>query len=290
MTFYEYAISPFADYAFMRRALVACIALALGGAPLGVFLVLRRMTLMGDAISHAILPGASLAFMLYGLALWPMAIGGLAAALLVAGIAGAVARYTPLKEDASFTGAYLISLATGVILISARGNSIDLMHVLFGNVLAVDDASLLMISSITSFSTLLLALMYRSLILECFDPGFLQAVKGRGALVQQLFLALVVLNLVSAFQTLGTLMALGIMVLPAIASRFWTRDIDCAIGLSVLMASICAYVGLLLSYHANLPSGSAIVITAGAAYVLSVIFGRYGSLTARLLPHHHFTS
>lgn len=286
---YDMLIAPFTDYAFMRRALVACIALSLGGAPLGVFLTLRRMTLMGDAISHAILPGVSLAFLGFGLALWPMALGGLAAALLVAMVAGAIARYTQLKEDASFTSAYLMSLAAGVMLISIKGSSIDLMHVLFGNVLAVDNASLMMIVSITSLSTLILAALYRSLIVECFDPGFLQAVKGHAGWIQQLFLVLVVFNLVAAFQTLGTLMALGLMVLPAVAARFWTRDIDRTLLLSVLLAMISAYMGLLVSYHYNVPSGSAIVLTAGALYIGSVFFGRYGSLISRLLPHRHFT-
>lgn len=286
---YDALIFPFVDYAFMRRALVACIALSLGGAPLGVFLTLRRMTLMGDAISHAILPGVSLAFLAFGLSLWPMALGGLAAALVVAMLAGVVARYTQLKEDASFTSAYLMSLAVGVMLISLRGNSIDLMHVLLGNVLAVDNASLVMIASITSLSTLALAALYRSLIVECFDSGFLQSVGGHAGWIQQVFLVLVVFNLVAAFQTLGTLMALGLMVMPAIAARFWTRDIDMTLLLAVLFAVFSAYIGLLLSYHYDVPSGSAIVLTAGMGYIASVLFGRYGSLTARLVPHRHFT-
>src|SRR5271154_379699 len=134
MTLYAYAFQPFVDYGFMRRALAACAALALGGAPLGVFLVLRRMALVGDAMSHAILPGVSLAFLFFGLSLWAMTLGGLLAGLLVAFAAGVVTRLTPLKEDASFTGAYLISLALGVLILSMHGNSIDLMHVLFGNV------------------------------------------------------------------------------------------------------------------------------------------------------------
>src|SRR3954468_19806874 len=108
MSLYEYAFQPFIDYAFMRRALVACVALAISGAPLGVFLVLRRMTLVGDAMSHAILPGVSIAFLFFGLSLWPMTLGGLIAGLLVAAAAGAVTQYTQLKEDASFTGAYLL--------------------------------------------------------------------------------------------------------------------------------------------------------------------------------------
>jgi zinc/manganese transport system permease protein len=287
---YDFFIAPFTDYAFMRRALVTCISLAISGAPLGVFLVLRRMSLVGDAISHAILPGASLAFLLFGLSLWPMAIGGMLAALIVALGAGALARFTQLKEDASFTGAYLLSLAVGVMLISLRGNSIDLMHILFGNVLAVDHASLILTISITSFSTLVLAGFYRSLIMECFDPGFMRVARGHGGWVQQCFLMLVVLNLVAAFHTLGTLMALGIMVLPSIAARFWTRDIDRTIALAIALAIVSSYSGLLLSYHGGVPSGSAIVLVAGTFYILSVLLGRYGSLFARLLPHHHFTS
>ena len=139
MSLYSYILDPFVSYGFMRRALTACTALSVGGAPLGVFLVLRRMALVGDAMSHAILPGASLAFLFFGLSLWPMTLGGLLAGLLVALAAGIVTRFTQLKEDASFTGAYLLSLALGVLVISIKGSTIDLMHVLFGNVLAVDN-------------------------------------------------------------------------------------------------------------------------------------------------------
>ncbi len=292
MLLYHFLIQPFADYAFMRRALVACIALALGGTPLGVFLVLRRMTLAGDAISHAILPGVSIAFLVAGASLWPMTVGGVAAGLLVALFAGAVSRATPLKEDASFMGAYLISLALGVLLISLRGGMVDLMHILFGNVLAVDNASLTLIASVASASLLLFMLVYRVLIVECFNPGFLRTVTrggGRsGVLAHQLFLVLMVLNLVCAFQALGTMMALGLMVLPAIATRFWTLDIDRMIPLGMALAAASGYAGLLVSYHANTPSGPAIVLTAGAVYLVSLVFGRHGSFAARLRHPKHF--
>lgn len=288
MTLVEFFCTPFADYGFMRRALAACAALAVGGAPLGVFLVLRRMTLAGDAMAHAILPGVSIAFLLFGLSLWPMTIGGLIAGLVVAVAAGAITRMTQLKEDASFTGAYLLSLAAGVLIISMKGSTIDLMHVLFGNILAVDNDSLFMLAGIATVSSLALAVLYRSLILECFDPGFMLAVAGRGALVHQLFLVLVVLNLVAAFQALGTMMALGVMVLPAIAARFWTRSIDGAIGFSVGFALATSVVGLLMSYHYNLPSGPAIVLTAGLLYIASLLVGTYDSLRAHLQPRKHF--
>ena len=233
MMFYDSVVSPFIEYGFMRRALAACASLSVGGAPLGVFLVLRRMTLAGDAMSHAILPGASIAVLFFGLSLWPMTLGGLIAGLVVALAAGAITRFTQLKEDASFTGAYLLSLSAGVLIISMKGSTIDLMHVLFGNVLAVDTQSLVLLAGIASVSLILLAIIYRSLVVECFDPGFMRAVGGKGGWIHQAFLVLVVLNLVAAFQALGTLMALGLMVLPAIASRFWAREIDAAIGFSM---------------------------------------------------------
>jgi len=288
MSLYSYILDPFVSYGFMRRALTACTALSVGGAPLGVFLVLRRMALVGDAMSHAILPGASLAFLFFGLSLWPMTLGGLLAGLLVALVAGVVTRFTQLKEDASFTGAYLLSLALGVLVISIKGSTVDLMHVLFGNVLAVDNNSLRLVTGIATFSALSLAVIYRSLIVECFDPGFMKAVDGKGAWVHQFFLMLVVLNLVAAFQALGTMMALGIMVLPAIAARFWTNNIDGTIALSIAIAFASSFAGLLLSYHANLPSGPAIVLTAGLVYVFSVLAGRHGSIRSYLFPPRHF--
>lgn len=288
MTLYEALLQPFWDYGFMRRALVACIALAISGAPLGVFLVLRRMALVGDAMSHAVLPGAAIAFMTFGLSILPMSIGGIIAGLLVALTAGALTRLTALQEDASFTGMFTLSLAAGVMIISLHGTPIDLMHILFGNVLAVDNTALLFIAGVCTFSTLVLAALYRSLVMECFDPGFLRSVKGHGALSHQLFLMLLVLNLVAAFQTIGTLMAMGVMVLPAISARFWARSIDASMPLSTALATLAAYAGLLLSYHFSLPSGPAIVLSSGAIYAASFTFAPHGSLVARLFPRKHF--
>jgi zinc/manganese transport system permease protein len=288
MILYHFLLQPFVDYAFMRRALVACMAIAVGGAPLGVFLVLRRMSLVGDAISHAILPGASIAFLFFGLSLTAMTVGGLIAGLVIAIVAGTLTHFTQMKEDASFTATYLLSLATGVLIISLKGSTIDLMHVLFGNVLAIDAPSLLLVTGIATVSTLTLALLYRILVIECFDPGFLQSIqRSRGAIIHQVFLVLVVLNLVAAFQALGTLMALGLIVLPAIAARFWVNGIDGTIGLGVVLSVLSSYLGLLLSYYYNVPSGPAIVLTAGLFYVVSVLAGRYGSILTRF-PQRHF--
>jgi zinc/manganese transport system permease protein len=284
---YATLIAPFADFEFMRRALVGTLALAFGAPPIGVFLMLRRMSLIGDAMAHAILPGAAVGFLLAGLSLFAIAGGGLVAGFLIAVGAGLIARLTPLKEDAALAAFFLVSLALGVTIVSVKGSNIDLMHFLFGSVLAVDDPTLALILGMTSVSLIVLALIWRPLVLECVDPGFLRAVSRAGGPVHIAFLALVVLNLVGGFQALGTLLAVGIMMVPAVTARFWARDITGMIGVAVASAAISGYVGLLVSYHANLPSGPAIILVAGALYALSVVAAPFGGLIWLVLPRRH---
>ncbi len=279
---YGLLLQPFVEFGFMRRALVACVALGLSCGPMGTLLVLRRMSLVGDAIAHALLPGAAIAFVLFGFSLWAMSLGAFLAALTVAALAGLVARLTPQREDASFAAFYLMALAAGVMIVSTRGSSVDLMHVLFGSVLAVDDASLLLVAGIASVSLLVLALLYRPLIVECFDPGFLRSFGRAGAWVHAAFLVLLVLNLVGGFQAMGTLMGVGLMMLPATAARFWAEDVWSLSAVSALIAVLSGCGGLLLSYHAQWPSGPAIVLLAGACYLASLLLGRRDSLRARL--------
>ena len=283
----EPVIGPFRDFAFMRRALVACFALSLSCGPVGVFLILRRMSLIGDAMSHAVLPGAAIGFLIGGLALGPMSLGGFLAGLAVALLSGAVTRATALSEDASFAAFYPISLAAGVLLVSLHGSNVDLMHVLFGTVLAIDDGALLLVSAIATVTLIALALAWRPLVVESFDPAFLRAVGGGGALYHYLFLVLVVLNLVAGFQALGTLMAVGLMTLPAAAARFWALETWSMSLVAIAIAFAAGLVGLLLSFHLDLPSGPSIVLVAGAIYLVSVALGRRHSLSARFLPRRH---
>jgi zinc/manganese transport system permease protein len=284
---YDILIAPFLEFDFMRRALVATLALALGAAPIGVILMLRRMSLMGDAMAHAILPGAAVGFLVAGLNLFAMSVGGLIAGLLVALLAGVVARVTELKEDASLAAFFLVSLALGVTIVSARGTNIDLLHFLFGNVLGLDAASLVLVAAISTLSLLILALIWRPLVLECVDPGFLRSISRAGAPVHIAFLGLVVLNLVGGFQALGTLLAVGLMMLPAFTARFWTRDITAMILVAVLAGALSGYIGLLLSFHAGVAAGPAIILVAGALYIGSVLAGPVGGMLRQLFPKRH---
>lgn len=279
---HEYLVAPFADFGFMRRALVASLALSVSGAAIGVFLILRRMSLMGDALAHALLPGAALGFLIGGLSLPAMSLGGFVAGVATALISGMVARFTRLREDASFAAAYLTALALGVLIVSLRGSAVDLMNILFGAILAVDDGALVLVLSTATATLVGLAVIWRALIVECFNPGFLQAMGVRGGLYHSLFLALAVLNMVAGFQALGTLMALGLILLPAVAASFWTREVWSMILLAAPMAFVAAALGLLVSFHAGLPSGPLIVLAASLFFLVSLLLGRRASLRARL--------
>ena len=280
-------IAPFVEFGFMRRALVGCLALSISAPPVGVFLMLRRMSLMSEAMSHAILPGAAVGFLVAGLSLPAMTLGGLVAGLAVALLAGLVTRSTVIREDASLAAFYLISLAAGVLLVSLRGSQIDLLHILFGTVLALDDPALLLLGGIATATLFGLALIYRPLVMECVDPLFLRTVSRSGGPVHYAFLGLVVMNLVGGFQALGTLLAVGLMLLPAIAARFWARDLGTLIPASMLIAVLASFSGLSLSYHLDLPTGPAIVLAAGALYLVSMLAGPRGGLLYRLVKTRH---
>jgi zinc/manganese transport system permease protein len=284
---YDTFVGPFVEFEFMRRALVGALALAVGAGPIGVFLLLRRMSLVGDAMAHAILPGAAIGFLLHGLDLSAMTAGGLVAGFVVAFAAGLIARLTELKEDASLATFYLVSLALGVMIVSVRGTNLDLLHVLFGTVLALDDQTLVLIASTATVTLIVLALIYRPLVLECVDPGFLRSVSAAGAPAHLAFLALVVLNLVGGFHALGTLLAVGIMMLPAAIGRFWARDITTMILIAVAAGTVSGYAGLLFSFHMSVPSGPAIILVAGVIYAFSVLFGRVGGLVRQAFPRRH---
>ncbi|WP_031522950.1 zinc ABC transporter permease AztB [Siccibacter colletis] len=266
---YDVLINPFVEFGFMRRALMGSLLLALSACPVGVFLTLRRMSLVGDAMSHAVLPGAAFGFLLYGLEIVPMTLGGLVAGLIVAIGAGIVSRLTVQKEDASMAAFYLISLALGVLIVSLRGSSVDLMHVLFGTVLALNADALALIASVSVISLIALILLWRALIAECLDPLFLRAVSKLGSPVHFLFLALVVMNLVAGYQALGTLLSVGLMILPAVTARFWTRRVITLCCAAVLLGMTACVIGLLFSYHYSLPSGPAIILASGVGYLVS---------------------
>jgi zinc/manganese transport system permease protein len=264
MSAYALIVTPFASLAFMRAALVACLALALTNGAVGTLLVLRRMSLDGDVLGHAVMPGAAVGFLYAGPSPFWLSLGGLASGLAVAALSG-LATGGPTRRDAGLVAFYLVALALGVVLVAWRGSNVDVMRVLFGTVLAIDRPALLQIAAASSVILLAVAALYRPLAVGAFDPAFLRAV-GAGAPYGTMFLALVVLALVASFQAFGTLLAVGPMLLPAAAARCWGAGAAVSMALATGFGFVASVAGLLVSYYGNLPSGPAIVLAAGLLY------------------------
>lgn len=283
----DWLLNPFSEFQFMQRALAGCLALSLSAPPIGVFLMLRRMSLTGDAMSHAILPGAAVGYLVAGLSVEAMTLGGLVAGGLVVVLSGLVSRHTQSGEDSSLAAFYLISMALGVLLISTHGSSVDLLHVLFGSTLALNDAALWLLGGIASVTLLGLAWIYRPLVLECLDPDFLASVSRAGSWVHLGFLLLAVLNLIAGFHALGTLMSVGLMILPGAAMRYWTRRLGLLLLGSCLLALLACISGLLFSYYLGWPTSPTIILSLGVGYALSLLLGGQGGLLPRLIRRRH---
>jgi zinc/manganese transport system permease protein len=281
-------LEPFGDES-VRHSMAAILALALSAGPIGVFLMLRRMSLVGDAMSHAILPGVAIGFLAAGLSVFAMTLGGLAAGFLIALLAGAVSRSTALQEDAALAAFLLVSLAFGVVIVTINGIDVEqLKEFLFGETAAKMNVDKLVVIAINAtVSVIALALIYRPLALDCVDPGFLRSVSRSGGAAHLTFLALLVLNLISAFHALGTLLGIGIIIIPATVARFWSRDITAMILIAVVSALFSGWAGLLFAFHAGIPSGPAVTLVAGVLYAGSILFGRVGGVIWQAFPGHH---
>jgi zinc/manganese transport system permease protein len=279
----EIILTPFIEFEFMQRALFGCLLLSINGSLLGVFLMLKRMSLSGDAIAHAILPGAAIGYFIVGLNVIAMTIGGLIAGVLVAFLSGLTARKTNTNEDSTLAAYYLCSLALGVLIISMKGGSVDLLHVLFGSILALDNDTLYLLY-LNSFLCLLgFCCCYRFLVMDCSDSTFFQSVSKYSGYSHYVFLFLLVFNLVAGFHALGTLMAVGVTVLPAAAAKYWSNRIEGMLLIAFVAAILGALLGLLCSYYFRLPSSSAIVLWLGVFFLLSVLFGSQGGVLRTII-------
>ena len=271
-------------YDFMQRALVATSVLSISIAPVGAFLVLRRLSLAGEAMAHAIVPGIVIAFVSFGLSVISMITGGLIAGVLVALGTSLLARRTLIREDASLASLYLIALALGIFILSAAGSAIPLKSFLFGSALGIGDDTLILIGSTATITLLSFAVMLRPLIAATFDPVFFESQSERPGLVQQWFMFLLVLNLLAAFKSLGTLMAVGLMILPATAARYWVATITHYLILTFVFAIISCWIGLILSFYlSDVPTGPAIVLVAGSIFFISLFSAPLGILRGRFI-------
>jgi len=279
---HEIFLQPF-SYEFMQRGLLAAVLLGVSGGLIGVLLILRRLALMGDAVAHSLLPGVGFAYLAFGPSPLSLFAGALVAGLLASVGSWLVTWLTRVKEEAAFAALFIVFFGAGVALISKAGSRINLAHFLFGNVLGVTIEDLWLGAGTSTLTVAVFLLFYRGLVLESFDPVFYRATGGRGTLLHFGVLVLAVANLVAALQAMGAVLALGLFILPAVSAYLWTDRMGVLLVLSVGSALFGAVAGLLLSFHAGIASGAAIVMVLGGWFLFSAVASpRYGMVTKLL--------
>ena len=260
----------------LRGAAAGGLALAFGGGPLGVLLVARRMSLSGDALSHGILPGAALAYLICGPNPWALTLGALVAALVVTGASSLLARSRRMPEDAAFAVIYLSALALGVVLLAHHAGPEALEALLFGAASGLDRNGLLLAAGAATVTLIALALFVRGIVAESVDPGFL-SVRGRtGALLHVLLMMLVALNLVAGFRAFGALMTVGLMMIPAASARFWANGYGGQVLAAVAISAASSIVGLLIAVRLDAEPGAVMTLCAAALFAVSALFGLQG--------------
>jgi zinc/manganese transport system permease protein len=281
---HDHSIAAMAQDANLMRALMAGLMLAIGTAPLGVFLILRRMSLIGDAFGHAILPGAAGAALLSGGATWAISLGAAITGTTVFISASFIGRLLRLPEDAGFALFFMSALALGVVISTAGGNQIDLDGLLFGRALELDNTALVLCAIAMMASLVGMTAIYRPLMIDTLDSSFLAGAgrgKAIGPLAQAVFFALLAITSVAAFHALGALMAVGITIIPAIGARYLARTIPKMMLTAGGLAATGVCVGLALATIAHLPVGATIILCLVGLTFLSAILGPVNSVRTR---------
>ena len=266
-------------YPFMVRALVAGLSVGIAGAVIGSFLFVRRWSLLGDAISHAVLPGVAVAYLLS----WPYFLGALATALLTAIGIGFVERNTRIKSDAAMGILFIGAFAAGLAVLSRVRSSVDVFHILFGNVLGVSQADLLLTAGVGAAVVLLVAALFKELQLWAFDPLTAQVSGLPVSFLHYLILVLLSATIVSALRAVGIVLALAMLVTPPATAYLLTRRFSEMIVLAAAIGALSALFGLYLSFYLDLASGPSMVLVATAAFVLALLLGPEQGLVARAL-------
>jgi len=283
----DWLTEPF-HHEFMRRVLIGSVLIGFTNGFLGAFVVLRRLALMADSLSHSLLPGLAIAMLLYGLAPAGLFVGALVAALCVALGAQMVSRTSRLKEDTALGALYTVAFSLGVVLIGFVKARVDLLHYLFGNILGLADSDLWIIYAISLVVVPLLTALQRPLLITLFDPSVAASQGIRVNWLNFLLMVSLVLTMVASLRAVGVIMLLGLLIIPAAMVYLLCDSYPAMLfgGGALGVFGSCA--GLLLSYWLNLASGACIVLVLGVLLLLAYLFSpRYG-LFRRLRPARHF--
>ncbi|PYM66727.1 MAG: anchored repeat-type ABC transporter permease subunit [Candidatus Rokuibacteriota bacterium] len=280
--FGHWLIDPFA-HAFMRRALLEVVMMGAVTGAIGTYVVLRGLSFIGDALSHAIFPGVVIAFLL-GRSVF---LGALVFGLLTSGGIVVLATTRRIREDSAIGVLFAGTFALGVVLISTTRNfSRDLASFLFGNVLGVTTEDIWLSALVGGTVVLLLALFHKELLLTAFDRVAAQAMGVPVFWLDLLLLVLISLTIVVSLSAVGNILVVAMLVTPAAAARLLTDRVTAMIGLSAAIGVVAGALGLLISYHADVAAGGTIVLVATALFGLVWLFApAHGALAALRRRH-----
>ncbi|HGZ9959671.1 TPA: metal ABC transporter permease [Staphylococcus aureus] len=268
-------------YQFLNRALVTSIIVGIVCGTVGSLIVLRGLSLMGDAMSHAVLPGVALSF-LFGI---PMFVGALITGMIASIFIGYITSSSKTKPDAAIGISFTAFLASGIIIISLINTTTDLYHILFGNLLAITNSAFLTTIVIGSIVLILIIIFYRPLMISTFDPTFSRMSGLNTTLLHYFVMLLLSLVTVASIQTVGIILVVALLITPASTAFLISKKLYSMMIIASLISVISSIVGLYYSYIYNIPSGATIVLCTFVIYIITLFFTKFtnrkkrGSLT-----------
>ncbi|HCZ8294938.1 TPA: metal ABC transporter permease [Staphylococcus aureus] len=268
-------------YQFLNRALITSIIVGIVCGTVGSLIVLRGLSLMGDAMSHAVLPGVALSF-LFGI---PMFIGALIIGMIASIFIGYITSSSKTKPDAAIGISFTAFLASGIIIISLINTTTDLYHILFGNLLAITNSAFLTTIVIGSIVLILIIIFYRPLMISTFDPTFSRMSGLNTTLLHYFVMLLLSLVTVASIQTVGIILVVALLITPASTAFLISKKLYSMMIIASLISVISSIVGLYYSYIYNIPSGATIVLCTFVIYIITLFFTKFtnrkkrGSLT-----------
>ena len=264
----QHFIEGLIKYDFLQNALITSVIVGIVSGVIGSFIILRGMSLMGDAISHAVLPGVAVSYMLGG----SYMIGASIFGIMAAGLIGFVTQKSKLKNDTAIGIVFSSFFALGIILISFAESSTDLYHILFGNVLAVRPSDMYTTLAVAVAVILFVVLFYKELLISSFDPVMAQAYGLKVQVIHYALMFFLTLVAVSSLQTVGTILVVAMLVTPAATAYLLTDKLSTMIVIASSLGAISAVIGLFFSYSYNLASGATIVLTTVVFFMIAFIF------------------
>ncbi|VEI08105.1 metal ABC transporter permease [Kurthia zopfii] len=260
-------INGLVDYEFLQNALVTATVIGIVAGVVGCFIILRGMSLMGDAISHAVLPGVAISYILS----INFFVGAIVFGLFASIIITFISNNSKIKSDTAIGITFSSFLALGVILIGVANSSTDLFHILFGNVLAVQDFDKWLTIIVSAIVILIVVIFFKPLLLTSFDPNMAKAFGVKVNAYHYLLMALLTVVAVSAMQSVGTILIVAMLITPAATAYLYTKSLSKMIVLSAFLGAFSSIIGLFIGYSFNIAVGSTIVLTSTSIFLISFL-------------------